>query len=109
MWVRNAHDDWWPVADGIVAVEVRVVIATAMIVVVAVTIGVVSPAWIARADKYRSGKVAATIAVAITITGTVGAAYRGGIGVVGAGAERECCHRSERGSFPMAKMFLHAR
>jgi hypothetical protein len=52
----------WQVSNGVVAVEVWVIVAAAHAVIIAVTIRIVGPAAIACAYKYR-GTVAARGAV----------------------------------------------
>jgi hypothetical protein len=79
-----------------------------MVIVVAVAIGVVTPAGIARTHENGGGEIAASIPVAVTVAGAVGAPDRAVIRVIGTGAEGECGRGSERDGFPVAKKFLHA-
>jgi hypothetical protein len=89
MW--HAVNDRRTVAHGIVSIEIRVIIGSAMVVVVAVGIRIVAPARIPGAHEDGGIKRAATVAVAVPIAGVVNTpgavrcAHRGGrIGVIGA-------------------------
>lgn len=59
------------ITDGVVTIQIGIVIARAVAVIVRVAIGVVSPARVARAYKKRSAVAAAIRADAITCRTTV--------------------------------------
>ena len=80
----DAIDHRWAVAGGIVAVQIRIIVAATTVVVVAVTNRIVAPARVSGVDEDGGGK--RVISVGGTISWTVGATYGRGVGgFVGAG------------------------
>jgi hypothetical protein len=75
------------VSDWIIAVKVGIVIAARPVVVIAVAVGIISPARVTGADKQRGAEAAAAITVTIAITRAVGTTYRRIIGIVSAGTD----------------------
>lgn len=108
--MRHAVNHRRPISERVIPVHVGVVVAAAMVIVVAVTIGIIAPAGIPGGHKQRSRKIAAPIAITIAITRarTVIAPAGRVIGVVSAGGECKCCRGSHRGGGPITKRFLHA-
>ena len=51
-------------ADGVESVQVRIVIGAAVVIVIAVGVGVVAPLWTAGADEDRAGISAASAIIA---------------------------------------------
>ena len=77
-------DHRWAVADGIVAVQIRIVVAATTVIVVAVTPRIVAPARVVRVDEDGGGK--RVISVGGTISWTVRATYgRSVVWFIGAG------------------------
>jgi hypothetical protein len=72
------------VAHGIVAVEIRVVVTAAAVIVVAIGVRVITPARIAGADKEGGGEIAPAVSITVSVTGAVGSAHRRIIRIIGA-------------------------
>lgn len=83
--VDAAGKDWRAIADRVETVQVRIVIGTAVIIVIAVGVRVISPLGTAGADVDRAGVAAAPAIIAGT--GAVGRAHRGEVRVVVAGCD----------------------
>jgi len=66
--MRHTENDHRPITHRVVAIQVRIIIATAVIIIVAVAIRIIAPARISRADKHRGGKTTAAIPVTIPVT-----------------------------------------
>jgi hypothetical protein len=72
--VRDPDEYGRTITDGVVAIEVRIVIPPRPVVIIGVTVRIVTPPRIARADEKRSGEMASAVAVAMPVAGAVIAA-----------------------------------
>jgi phage baseplate assembly protein gpV len=80
----DAIDHRWAVAGGIVAIQIRIIVAATTVVVVAVTTRIVAPARVAGVDEDGGGKRVVTVGGCISWTVDATDA-RGVVGFVGAG------------------------
>ena len=63
MRMRCADDDGRAITDGVVTVEVGVVITAAVVIVITVAVWIVTPPRITGTDEQRSGEIAAAVAI----------------------------------------------
>jgi hypothetical protein len=67
------------IADGVVTVQIRVIIAAGTVIVITVTPWIITPTWVAGSDEERGGEIAAAITIAITVAGTVAGTIAGAV------------------------------